>query len=54
MQFISDFCDLNKLLKRKPLPLPKTVENQQELEGFTYASQLDINMEYYTIRLDPD
>ncbi len=25
----------------------------QELEGFTYTSALDINMGYYTIRLDP-
>jgi hypothetical protein len=25
----------------------------QELEGFTYATALDLNMGYYTIRLDP-
>jgi hypothetical protein len=25
----------------------------QELEGFTYATTLDLNMGYYTIRLDP-
>ncbi len=25
-----------------------------ELEGFTYATALDLNMGYYTIRLDPD
>jgi hypothetical protein len=25
----------------------------QELEGFTYANTLDLNMGYYTIRLDP-
>ncbi len=25
----------------------------QELEGFAYATALDINMGYYTIRLDP-
>ena len=25
----------------------------QELEGFTYATALDFNMGYYTIRLDP-
>ena len=54
VQFISDFCNLNKVLKRKALPLPKIVETLQELEGFTYASQLDLNMGYYTIRLDPD
>jgi hypothetical protein len=25
----------------------------QELEGFTYATALNLNMGYYTIRLDP-
>ncbi len=25
----------------------------KELEGFTYATALDLNMGYYTIRLDP-
>ena len=41
-------------VKRTPWPLPKIVETLQELEEFTYASQLDLNMGYYTIRLDPD
>jgi hypothetical protein len=26
----------------------------QELEGFTFATALDLNMGYYTIRLDSD
>eukprot|EP00804_Cyclotella_cryptica_P023764 CCRYP_011154-RA/>CCRYP_011154-RA protein AED:0.19 eAED:0.19 QI:6/-1/1/1/-1/0/1/70/58 len=26
----------------------------QMLEGFTFATALDLNMGYYTIRLDPD
>jgi hypothetical protein len=26
----------------------------QEIEGFTFATDLDLNMGYYTIRLDPD
>jgi hypothetical protein len=26
----------------------------QEIEGFSYATILDLNMNYYTIRLDPD
>jgi hypothetical protein len=26
----------------------------QELEGFTYATALDLNMCYYTISLDPE
>jgi hypothetical protein len=30
------------------------VRQVQELEGFTFATSLDLNMGYYTIRLDTD
>ncbi len=50
---ISDFRELNKRIVRKPYPIPKISTLQQELEGFTYATALDLNMGYYTIRLDP-
>ncbi len=38
---------------RKPYPIPKISTTLQELEGFTYATTLDLNMGYVTIRLDP-
>jgi hypothetical protein len=50
---ISDFRELNKRIVRKPHPIPKISTTLQELEGFTYATALDLNMGYYTIRLDP-
>ena len=50
---ISDFRELNKRIIRKPYPIPKISTTLQELEGFTYATALDLNMGYYTIRLDP-
>jgi hypothetical protein len=50
---ISDFRELNKRMVRKPYPIPKISTTLQELEGFTYATALDLNMGYYTIRLDP-
>ncbi len=51
---ISDFRELNKcIVVRKPYPIPKISATLQELEGFTYATALDPNMGYYTIRLDP-
>jgi hypothetical protein len=49
----SDFRELNKRIIRKPYPIPKISTTLQELEGFTYATTLDLNMGYYTIRLDP-
>jgi hypothetical protein len=50
---ISGFRELNKRIVRKPYPVPKISTILQELEGFTYATALDLNMGYYTIRLDP-
>jgi hypothetical protein len=50
---ISDFRELNKHIVRKPYPIPKISMILQELEGFTYTTALDLNMGYYTIRLDP-
>ncbi len=50
---ISDFRELNNRVVRKPHPIPKISTILQELEGFTYAMALDLNMGYYAIRLDP-
>jgi hypothetical protein len=49
---ISDFRELNKRIVRKPHPIPKISTILQELKGFTYATALDLNMGYWTIRLD--
>jgi hypothetical protein len=50
---ISNFRKLNKRIVRKPYPITKISTTFQELEGFTYATALDLIMGYYTIRLDP-
>jgi hypothetical protein len=50
---ISDIRELNKRIVRKPYPIPKISTILQELESFTYATALDLNMYYYTFRLDP-
>jgi hypothetical protein len=50
---ISEFRELNKCIVRKPYPIPQVNTMLQELEGFTCATALDLNMGYYTIRLDP-
>jgi Reverse transcriptase (RNA-dependent DNA polymerase) len=54
VRFLSDFSRLNAMLKRKPFPIPKIQDMLQKLEGFKYATALDLNMGYYTIRLNPD
>jgi hypothetical protein len=50
---ITSFRELNKRIVRRPYPIPKISTTLQELEGFTYASALDLNMGYYTIGLNP-
>ncbi len=54
IHFLSNFWEVTKRLIRKPFPIPKICTVLQELEGFTFAMALDLNMGYYTIRLDPN
>ena len=54
VRLLSDFRQVNKRLVRKPFPLPKISTVFQEIEGFSFATTLDLNMGYYTIRLDTD
>ena len=54
VRFISDFRELNKRIVRKPYPIPKIQDLLLNLEGFTYASSLDLNMGYYHIELSPN
>jgi hypothetical protein len=37
-----------------PYPIPKIAQMLQELEKFSYATSLDLNMVYYTIKLNYD
>ena len=45
--FISDLRELNKRVKRKPLSIPKIQDLLLKLEGFKYASSLDLKMDYH-------
>ena len=53
VRFISDFRELNKRIRRKPYPIPKIQDLLMKLEGFQYATSLDLNMGYYHIELSP-
>jgi hypothetical protein len=56
IRVITDFRKLNILLKRHPFPIPMIwkADMIRSMEGFTFASALDIDMGYYHIKLDAD
>jgi hypothetical protein len=52
--FISDFLELSKRIVRRPYPIPHIQDMLLNLEGFQYATSLDLNMGHYHIELNPD
>jgi len=52
VRFVSFFCRLNAKIVRKPYPLPRIADTLQQMEGFQYATTLDMNMGYYHLSLD--
>jgi hypothetical protein len=52
--FLSKFWEVNKWLVRQPFPIPKISMVLQEVKGFTFATALDLNIGYCTIRLEPN
>ena len=54
LRSLANFIELNKRIKRKPYPLPKINDMLQKLEGFMWATSLDLNMGYYHIELTPN
>jgi hypothetical protein len=53
LRSLADRREVNKVIKRKPYPLPKIADMLQKLEGFMFATSLDLNMEYYHMLLTP-
>ena len=49
---LTDFRKLNEWIVRRPHPLPKISDLLQRLEGFRYATAIDLSMGYYHIPLD--
>ena len=53
MRFITDYYRINQKLVRNTYPLSRIGNTMQKQEGFHYATELDLNMGYCTIRLSP-
>ena len=54
VRIISEFWNLNRQLKRKIHPMPKIREMLSNLEGFQYATSMDLNLGYYHIHLSKE
>ena len=53
-RFRSDFRNLNKQLKRKSYTMLKINEMLLKLDGFQYATSIDLNVRYYYIQITED
>eukprot|EP00957_Ditylum_brightwellii_P171406 13048989-Ditylum_brightwellii.AAC.1 len=52
IRFITDLRKLNKAILRHPYPLPNIDDIVWKMQGFTYATCLDLNQGYYHFVLD--
>ena len=53
VRFISDVKELYKTIKTKPFPIPKVQDMSLKVEGFRYATSLDLSMGSCHITLCP-
>ena len=51
VHFLTNYRKVNGQIVCKPFPIPRIADTLQQLEGFTFATALDLNMGYYTIPL---
>ena len=53
VRFLTDYRRVNQGIVRKPYPIPRISKTLQQMEGFQFATALDLNLGYYTIQLSP-
>src|SRR5688500_15656103 len=54
LKSLADLRELNKQIKRYPYPIPKIQEMLLKLEGFMWATSLDLSIGYYHLSLMPN
>jgi hypothetical protein len=54
LRLVTDFREVNKLLIRKPYPMPKIDELFQNIDGYDYATILDLQKGFYHVVLNEE
>ena len=52
IQIVTNHHKFYKCMKRKPHPLPNTMDTIMTLGSFKYATCIDLNMGYYAMEMD--
>ena len=54
IRVVSDFREVNKLIRRKPYPMPKIHESIQKRSEYTHFTKMDLSMQFYCFELEEE
>ena len=54
IRIVTDFREVNILIKRIPYPMPRMHKIMQKRSGYTYFTKMDLSMRFYCFELDEE
>ena len=54
IRIVSDFREVNMLIKRKPYPMPRIHGIMQKTSGYTHLTKMDLSIQFYWFELDEE